>query len=216
MRHIRLFPDWDGPWPLWEPGGEVAPGTDAVSAGLARRLERWWRQWSEHYRPGVGWDDARIALVWLAEGTRLAADLRFELGPSFEVGEGYARSYGDVPAFRSQPEPIGPHPRRSPYTGEAPVDADGRIHVCLGPEYLSSVPLLRAPDDDRVSPGDWGLSSSLQARLLAWNRDWDEHQAPLLEWDDPAARERWESAIPSLVADVQAELGADFMVTGPR
>ncbi|MFE4468341.1 hypothetical protein ACFRFH_05935 [Leifsonia sp. NPDC056824] len=215
MRHLRLFPDWDGPWPLWEPEGEVAPGPEAVSAGLTRRLVCWWRRWSEHYRPGAGWDDGRVAVLWLAEGSRLAADLRFELGPSFDVGEGYALPYGDVSTPPPRSEPVGPHPRRSPYTGEAPVDLDGRIHVRLGPEYLSTAPLLRAPGDGRLSPDDWGLSISLQARLVAWNRDWEEHQAPLLEWDDPAAHERWGSAIPSLVADVQAELGAAYVVTGP-
>jgi hypothetical protein len=183
---------------------------------LARRLACWWRQWSERYRPGSGWDDARTALLWLAEGSRLATDLRYELGPSFEVAEDYARAFADVPAVRPQPEPIGPQPRRSPYTGDAPVDADGRVHVRLGPEYGATAPLLRAADDDRISPEEWRLSPSLNARLVAWNRDWEEHQAPRLEWDDRGARERWEAAVPFLVADVQTELGADYVVTGPR
>lgn len=216
VRHLRLFPDWDGPWPLWEPGGEVAPGPDAVSEGLARRLVSWWGQWSEHYRPGPGWDDAGVALLWLAEGSRLAADLRFELGPSFEVGEGYVRAYAVVRAVRLEPDPIGPQPRRSPYTGDAPVDSDGRIHVRLGPEYCATTPLLRAAGDDRLAPAEWKLSPSLSARLAGWNHDWEEHQAPRLEWDNQSARERWESGIPLLVADIQTELGAAYVVTGPQ
>ncbi|MFJ3394367.1 hypothetical protein [Leifsonia aquatica] len=95
-RDVRLFPDWGHRWPLWEaePGPDMSPEDYGLSPGLTVRMRRWYDEWFDHFNPGGGWDDPDLGRAWLAEGGRLAHDLRVELGDGFTVEEGYRYASG--------------------------------------------------------------------------------------------------------------------------
>lgn len=81
MSTVEFWPDY-GPGPLWSKDGEaIDPASLGVSADLAARLGTWNGLYAESKVPLDGPGDAD----WLAEGKRLLAELRDEVGDQCDV-----------------------------------------------------------------------------------------------------------------------------------
>ncbi|WP_146082555.1 hypothetical protein [Rathayibacter sp. AY2B3] len=90
MRRIRLFPDYDSRWCLWEDAADDYNVT-ASSLGASRlteeKISRWFDDWERHVTPEKDWESAALRNAWINDGIQLVRELNAELNANGIVVE---------------------------------------------------------------------------------------------------------------------------------
>jgi hypothetical protein len=93
VRRIKLMADYFA-FPLWAVGsgdldeswsGMLTPDVLLLSASLVEQLQHWADQYDTLFDTEFEWPSEEARIGWINQGGRLAAQLRAELGPAYEV-----------------------------------------------------------------------------------------------------------------------------------
>ncbi|WP_433301258.1 hypothetical protein ACQP2F_05575 [Actinoplanes sp. CA-030573] len=81
---VKLMADY-GAFPLWGPGGELAPDALPLPPWLVAALRDWADEHDRLLGPAFEWPSEEAKAAFVAGGRRLFHRVRAELGPGYQV-----------------------------------------------------------------------------------------------------------------------------------
>lgn len=85
MNELRIWNEWGHPWPLWDARGPLSPDDLGLGEKLGADLMDWQTRWEGLQSDAARWGDPQAQVRWEAEGDRLVARVREQLGGSVDV-----------------------------------------------------------------------------------------------------------------------------------